>query len=93
MENIKKGQTILLTSGSYSDYSADGLYLAMQDITKADCDSILRELASYESLADALVSQGKLKRIDCVEVRVVGKKASFYDSLSDVPDYIGCNRH
>jgi hypothetical protein len=79
VETIKQYQVVVMTSGSYGDYSLNGVFVALQEISKEECERAASELSLEQSHFDVLVKEGKLEKIDATEVRFDFKKVFLFD--------------
>jgi hypothetical protein len=88
MEKINKGTVVVFTSGEYSDFSINGVFVAIQDITKEHyAEAATEELKKgmyrqdeYTVLAN-LVKMGLLVDVESVQV-YLGAYGSVQSELS-----------
>jgi hypothetical protein len=73
--DIKAGRLFCFTSGEYSDYSLNGFFLALVDITRETLDAVKATLdeeeyiwAGQEEFISALIKSGAVMVIDCEEI-------------------------
>lgn len=80
VETIKKYQVVVMTSGSHGDHSLNGVFVALQEISKEECERAASRLSLEQSHFDVLVKEGKLKKIDATEVYFDFKKIFLFDA-------------
>ncbi len=65
----KVGETILLTSGEYSDYEVFGVFTVLKEFGKEEVGELFKEgYVSFYSLVERLMSSEYVKALPCTEV-------------------------
>lgn len=64
-----KGQVILLSSGSFSDYDVDGVGLVLRAFTSVDVMVLARQEKAGSDIIAVLVKAGWIKEVDWRELK------------------------